>query len=285
MMYFSQILTLFILANWQCTPSTQQQKEEPFPTPYSLNDFQKIVLQDKLEEISGLEWVGKEMLLAIEDESSVIYSLDTESGKVLMEQKFANKHHDIEDIAYINDAAWVLQSDGTLYEVTSVFNERSKSIKYEFPIDKKRDMEAMVISQDGSFLYVFCKSCKWDDTDNEASVFRFNLSSKAYDEVVFTSLKRREMEALLQGKEMEDLEIEPAAAAFHPIEKQLYVLSSSGKWLMIADANFQPKEVYRLNRNIFKKPEGITFDPKGNMYISNEARGGRPNILVFNYKP
>ena len=285
MMYFSQILTFITLSIWQCTPNAQKSNDEPFPAAYSLNDFQMIVLQDEMEEISGLEWVGKEGLLAIEDESPIVYSLDPQTGKILQKEKFGKKNSDIEDISWINDVAWVLQSDGTLYEVTSVFNEKSESTKYEFPIDKKRDMEAMVISEDGASIYVFCKSCKWDNSANEASVFRFDLSSKSYKTPVFTTIKRSDMEALLKADELKDLEIEPAAAAFHPIEKELYVLSSSGKWLMIADANFQPKEVYRLNRKIFKQPEGITFDPKGNMYISNEARGGKPNILVFSYNP
>ncbi|EPR68377.1 hypothetical protein ADICYQ_2573 [Cyclobacterium qasimii M12-11B] len=235
-----------------------------------------------MEEVSGLEWVGKAQLLAIEDESSVIYSLAPDTGKILAEQKFA-KNNDIEDIAWVNDVAWVLQSDGTLYEVTSPLTKSAKTTKHDFPIEKKRDLEAMVVSEKGDYLYVFCKSCKWDKGSEEASVFRFDLASKQYEPGPFTTLKRAEIQKYFTDKDKGPLEIKPAAVALHPMEKQFYVLSSTGKWLLITDLHFNPKAVYRLNPKIFKQPEGITFDPEGNMYISNEARGGEPNILVFPY--
>lgn len=283
-MHFSQILTFLIFVNFQCNPSAQKLENELFPVTYILNDFQRITLQDELEEISGLEWVGKERLLAIEDESSIIYSLAPGTGKILDQQKFA-KNNDIEDIAWVNNVAWVLQSDGTLYEVTSPLTKNAKTTKHDFPIEKNRDLEAMVVSENGAYLYVFCKSCKWDNGAEEASVFRFDLASKQYDSVSFTTLKREAIQKCLMNNDKEPLEIEPAAAALHPIEKQFYVLSSTGKWLLITDLNFKSKEIYRLNPKIFKQPEGITFDPAGNMYISNEAKGGKPNILVFPYHP
>ena len=283
-MHFSQILTFLIFVNFQCKPSVEKLENGHFPATYSLNDYSKIVLQSKMKEISGLEWVGKTQLLAIEDESSVIYSLAPDSGKILDEQKFA-KNNDIEDIAWVNNVAWVLQSDGTLYEITSPLTKNAKTTKYDFPIEKKRDLEAMVVSENGDYLYVFCKSCKWDNGTEEASVFRFNLALKQYESASFITLKREEIQKHFTNKDKEPLEMKPAAVALHPIEKQFYVLSSTDKWLLITDLDFNPIAVYRLNPEIFKQPEGMTFDPEGNMYISNEARGGEPNILVFPYHP
>jgi hypothetical protein len=56
--------------------------------------------------------------------------------------------------------------------------------------------------------------------------------------------------------------------------------------LVIADANWQVKEVYPLPSSTFVQPEGIAFDGNNNLYISNEGgptSGG--NILKFTYKP
>ena len=267
MMYFSQILTFIIFVNWQCTPGTQKLSTELFPESYDLDNFQKILLEDDLEEVSGLERVGENQSWAIEEK-----------------QKFA-KNNDIEDIAWVKDVAWVLQSDGTLYEVSSPLTKNAKTTKYDFPIEKKRDLEAMVVSENGDYLYVFCKSCKWDKGTEEASVFRFDLTSKQYESASFITLERGEIQKHLANKDKAPLEIKPAAVALHPIEKQFYVLSSTDKWLLITDLDFNPIIVYRLNPELFKQPEGMTFDPEGNMYISNEARGGEPNILVFPYHP
>lgn len=284
MINFSQILTFIILANLQCASIAERVKGDTFPSAYDLNDYTEIVLQDRMEEVSGLEWVGDNLLLAIEDESSIIYSLSPEIGEILDRQKFA-KNADIEDIAWANDKAWVLQSNGAIYEVTSPFTEKSVSIKYNFPNKKKRDLEAIVVSEDGAYIYTFCKSCEWDKKTKEASIYRFDLGVKAYEEVALKTLKASEIRTILKLKEQTSLKMEPAAVALHPIENKYYILSSTGKWLLITDTAFTAKEIYELNPNIFKQPEGLTFDPNGNMYVSNEARGGKPNLLIFKYKP
>ena len=43
------------------------------------------------------------------------------------------------------------------------------------------------------------------------------------------------------------------------------------------------QKVYSLNYSHFQQPEGISFDINGDLYISNEAKGGKANILNFNY--
>ena len=36
-----------------------------------------------------------------------------------------------------------------------------------------------------------------------------------------------------------------------------------------------------LDPNVFKQPEGIAFDSTGNLFITNEGRRGKGNILEF----
>ncbi len=283
-MHFSNILLAMIVVVSGCSPRAAESPKAPFPSSYSLDNFQKLTLSIELEEISGLEWVGQDQLWAIEDESSIIYRLDPQTGKILQKRKFA-KNKDIEDLLVVNDTAYVLQSNGTVYQVISPLAKDVESMEYPFQIKEKRDMEALIASQTEPSLYVFCKVCKADTGPDKASVFRFNLTTMSYDSEPFAVLKRQDIQPLLGDKPGKPLDIQPSAAAIHPIEKKLYIISSSGKWLLIADLNFKPEEVYRLAPGIFKQPEGITFDPKGNLYISNEAKDGEPNILVFAYNP
>ncbi len=283
-MHYFNILVLLLLFTGKCSPGITETENTPFPEGYKLETYQKIILQDEMEEISGLEWVGENQLWAIEDESSIIYRLDTMSGKILRKRKFA-KNKDIEDLLVVGKVAWVLQSNGTLYEVASPLGKKPKTTQHHFPIKKKRDIEAIVASKTEPYLFVFCKACKWDIGPEQASIFRFDLTTKSYDSIPFSALKREDMQPLLQTKKTEPLKIQPSAAAWHPIENLIYILSSSGKWLCITDTDFTPKKIYRLDPRLFKQPEGITFDPKGNMYISNEARDGNANILKFTYNP
>jgi len=283
-MHLPKIVTFLLLLTSQCTPIVSESRNDPFPAGYSLETYEKINLQDDMEEVSGIFWFGNDQLWAIEDESSIIYQLDPQTGEILKKKKFA-KNKDIEDLTAIDSVAWVLQSNGTLYEVVSPLKKGKKSIEHHFPIKEKRDFEAIIASRSEQSLYVFCKVCKWDKGPEQASIFRFDLITKEYDSIPFKTLKRADIQPLLTSKKSDSLDIQPSAAAIHPIENQLYIISSSGKWLLIADLDFNPKEIYRLSPRIFKQPEGITFDPDGTMYISNEAQDGRPNILKFVYTP
>ena len=44
------------------------------------------------------------------------------------------------------------------------------------------------------------------------------------------------------------------------------------------------KNSYRIDPKLFKQPEGMTFTPKGDLIISNEAaNSGAADILIFKY--
>ena len=81
----------------------------------------------------------------------------------------------------------------------------------------------------------------------------------------------------------DDAKFEPSAAAIHPVNKRLYILSSAGQLLVITDTRGQVAEAYDLNPDLFPQAEGIAFAPNGDMYISNEGKSGAPTLLRFSY--
>jgi sugar lactone lactonase YvrE len=76
----------------------------------------------------------------------------------------------------------------------------------------------------------------------------------------------------------------PAAAAIHPIEKRLYMVDAINNLLVVTDLNGKVQEAHHFKSRLFEQPEGISFAPNGDMYISNEAGDGIANILKFTYK-
>jgi hypothetical protein len=84
---------------------------------------------------------------------------------------------------------------------------------------------------------------------------------------------------------LDKMKLKPSAAAIHPLTKELYIISSINKALIIADRDGNVKEAYPIDPVLFKQPEGLTFAPSGDLIISNEvAEVGSPNILIFKYK-
>jgi len=40
-----------------------------------------------------------------------------------------------------------------------------------------------------------------------------------------------------------------------------------------------------MDKVIHRQPEGMFFDKNGNLFISNEGKGGIPKIYMFKYNP
>ena len=76
----------------------------------------------------------------------------------------------------------------------------------------------------------------------------------------------------------------PSAVTLNPVTNEWFILSSVNKLLVIADAGWKVKQAFKLDPTLFSQPEGIAFDNKRTLYISNE-RGvlEAATVLKFNY--
>lgn len=282
-MRYALLIFLTILFESCDTATSKSLQAYDLPQGYALERMEKILLPGDLEEISGIAWHDGE-LFAIEDESSIIYHVDPKTGKILSKKKF-EKNRDIEDILVRNDTAWVLRSNGNLYQVVNFKEKESQTTIYEFPKLGKRDMEAAVSDSKTSSILVFCKVCEWDLDPGRFSYFKFDLKTLAFDSIPAGKIERSLLDGLLPDKSLEKLKLQPSAAAIHPLTQDYYLLSSTGKWLMTLGRDWTPKTVHLLSKALFRQPEGMTFAQDGTLFISNEADDGRANILIFSYQP
>lgn len=284
MNHISNLSLFSFLLFSQCYTQSNGTDPYTFPSNYSLQEMRKINLSKELEEISGLEWVNENELWAIEDESSIIYVLNPKNGEITDMQKFA-KNEDIEDIMLHDGIAWALQSNGDIYQIDHPLMGNGNTTIHDFPKNGKNDFEAIIKSNTEPVLWIFCKSCNSDKNSQVSSVFSFNLNSTEFESTAKRVLKNDQLKSILPEKDFENIKMQPSAIAYHPIEQKYYLRSSSDNWLMVLDQELVPKEFHKLNPDIFKQPEGITFSPDGTLFVSNEARGGIPNLLIFPYEP
>lgn len=252
------------------------------PPGYSMVEVKAVRLGEELAEISGIAW-HQNKLLAIEDESSIIFELDPSSGKIIKKEKF-EKNRDVEDILVNDSEAWILRSNGNLYQVSNFLTESATTIIFEFPVKESRDLEAFVLSQDKSLILLFCKVCEWDENSDKSSVFRFSLETLTYQEKPFVAVENSQLKLILP-KKWKSIKMQPSAAAYHPITGELYLLSSTDKWLMVLDQQWKPVSFHFLDPKFLWQAEGMTFDESGNLFISNEAGFKSANWLYFPYNP
>ena len=85
-----------------------------FKEEYSIQ--KKWDLSDRLEEISGMDFIDDERMAAIQDEEGIIFIYNLNSKKIEQEIKFG-KSGDYEGLAIAGNDAFVMRSDGVLFEV------------------------------------------------------------------------------------------------------------------------------------------------------------------------
>lgn len=279
---FTLLLFSFPLLSCEVKPG-EEKSEFSLPAGYSFDQMERVELPDELREISGISWQDGDFL-AIEDESTHIFHLDPATGAVLNLKK-NGQNQDIEDIIVWNDTAWLLRSNGDLFEVKDFRTEERTTAIFEFPLRVKRDLEAIAPTPDKNGILVFCKICDWEKDLDQASVFRFDIETRQFEPKPVFAISKDQLGSLLSEKELKKLKIQPSAAAIHPLTQEYYLLSSTGKWLMTLNQDLIPNSIHLLNSSFFGQPEGLTFASDGTLYISNEATKEKANLLIFKYNP
>lgn len=254
------------------------------PQGYVVPRPNKMILEKKLNEISGLFYLPKEnSFIAIADDKQKVYRV-TVDGKVsnYFEDDFGEVA-DYEDVVKVDSSIFVLVSDGTIIDVKRR-DSGLISTKYAFPTTdstNKNDFETMYYDSASNGLILLCKECEIEKGKGVRIAYRFNLATKQFDTGPFYSIPIRSVaDRLKDGK----VDVFPSAAAFNPMDKRLYILSSAGQLLLSTDGRGKIFEVFRLNPTFYPQSEGIAFASNGDMYISNEAKLGKPTLLWIPYK-
>ena len=251
----------------------------PQPKEYNLSRPKKKILSSKLEEISGICYIpDKKILLAVSDDKGSVFAMDTtgENERDYFGHPFAEPN-DYEDIVQVDSMIYVLSSNGSIVEI----NPEGQATTYKFGADKKDDFETMYYESSARSLIILCKSCAHEEKKGVRTAYRFELASKKFDPGPYYTIKILDVTDVM--KDTRTI-FEPSAAAIHPVEKKLYILSSAGKLLVVTDLKGNVEHAYRLNPILFQQPEGLTFAPNGDMYISNEANKRKPSLLKFAFK-
>jgi hypothetical protein len=254
------------------------------PPGYDLKSPEKFVMGDDLHEISGIVFLpGKDdSLYAIEDEDGRLFYFKP-GGDRAENVKFG-KRGDYEDVAVVDGRTFVvLRSDGSLYVFAAgdVRGGEKLANVNEFPNVLPEGEYEGLYGDGGPYAYALCKNCKEDDQRDGVSVYKlFHREDGGFDVTQHFTV---DVSGIQLEKEKRRGKFHPSALARHPITHEWYILSSVNKILLVLDDQWKVKTAYSLKPSLFKQPEGLAFDSKGNMYISNEGVDGNANVLLFKY--
>jgi len=250
-----------------------------------------MVLSTELREISGMRILG-EKILAIEDEHGLVYVLDKTTGEVTDKWEFWDDG-DFEDIALYNDFAFVLKSNGNIYRTPLHAGSTDETVKYDLEYGKHHNFEGLAFNpESGCFLLASKRSSDYnekeiycqplDDMEKIADPVYIIDQSKVRDH--YRSQMDSWSDRLAFDLGTSAYSFNPSSIAVHPLSGDIYILSSPVPQLLVLTSDWEFISVEFLDRELFKQPESICFDTDGSLYIANEGRSGRSNILKFEPK-
>lgn len=238
-------------------------------------------LPENLNEISGIAWLTDGTIACVQDEDGIIFIYDLKKSKIIEEIEFAGSG-DYEGITVHNDDAYVLRSDGTIYEVLN-FRSRNKTVQtFETEFSAKNNMESLALNAKTQSLIIAPKDR--DMTDDFKGLYQIPIASKKMNATPSAKINMNDEAFKNYKKKKVYKTFSPSDVAIHPKTGEYYVLEGKNPKLVILDTGGTIKTVHELEENTFAQPEGITFSPNGTLYISNESGDDPANILKVSLK-
>ena len=259
---------------------------------YDLNEYkQKFFLPYVLEEISGLSYVKEGTLACIQDEEGRLFLYDYIDKEISSSLNFWDSG-DYEGIEIIGDSAFVVNSKGDLF----IFNYKGEgghlnTRKINTPLGKKNDVEGLCYDKTTNNLIMVCKG--ESDIDKQKisgqALYQYNLDYHRFVKEPLFSVTKKDIKEFLEthkdnAYEEKRINFHPSGIALHPIDRNYYIIASTGKLMIVVSRDGKIQASYPISPSMLGQPEGICFAPNGDLFISSEGEGDKGYILRYEMK-
>lgn len=173
----------------------------------------------------------------------------------------------------------MLRSDGIIFEINNFQDKNPRVLKHETGLQQLKgiNIEGLCADPENKRLLLAIKERK--GTGDNKEIYAFDLEkndtgTKPFFLVELSDPVFNNVKGKLKSR------FSPGEIALHPQTGEIYILDGTNPKILITEKDGTPKEMVMLQERDFGNPEGLTFSPQGDMYISNEAAGGPANILM-----
>lgn len=253
----------------------------------------------ELLEISGLSLSGDgNFLLAVQDETGIVYWINKQTGTVSRNSEFW-KEGDYEGIETTPEAVYVVKASGTIYQIRNIGESTQAVEKFNTLLNNTTaDVEGLAYDALHKRLLLACKAPAGTEVSDifERAVYAFYPDSKTLSETPVFRIHQSDVQAWLQAaandpattkiaeyfskEKKEAFQLAPSSIAVHPITGHIYLCSSGGRLLLVLDAQGTLLHIAKLDKALLQQPEGMCFDKNGDLYLSSEGKDTAPAVLV-----
>ncbi|MES3017933.1 MAG: SdiA-regulated domain-containing protein [Bacteroidota bacterium] len=259
---------------------TKKKDKENINSSSDVQVLSKYDLPAVLKEISAIVYLDKDRFACVQDELGKIFIYNTSTEKIEKEVQFGAAG-DYEGLAIAGNNAYVLRADGVVFKVNGYNGSAHTTSEHKTHLTVKQDTEGLCYDAKNNRLLVAIKGPDPAGADfkgiyamsltdykmDKSPVYKINLDDPALQE--------------FKGKK-QGSQIQPSAIAVHPVSGDLYITEGTKPKLLIMDTKSAIKSIKTLSNKDFNQPEGISFSPDGELFISNEGNKTPGNILKVN---
>lgn len=223
-----------------------------------------------LKEISGIALVSPTVFACVQDEAGEIFLYNTATRSTEKSVRFSGSG-DYEGIAIAGATAWVMRSDGLLFEVRDFAGAAPVVTEHRTSLTAAQDVESLCLDARKNRLLLAVKG-KDPLSKDYRGVYPFDLRTKT---LMMTPVFKIDA----AGGKGKNSNVQPSDIELHPRTGDLYILDGPSSGLLILGADGREKAHYNFDKTDFPQPEGIAITAAGDVYISNEGRSGAGTIL------
>ena len=255
-----------------------------------------ISLPESLREISDIVALSESELACVQDERGIVFVYDLKAKRISEEVHFGS-HGDYEGLAIAAPEAYVLRSDGVLFQLSSLNRHPSvRKIELHLPFSES---ESLCLDEHHHRLLIAPKSRdQIDKAKDSRPIYAFDLQSQTLIGEPVTNIRLRDIRRYAKhhdlplprrpkknGESMRNaLHFLPAAMAVNPSSGELFVVSAVDRVVISCTASGKITGYAVLDASTFRQPEGIAFLPSGDMLLANEGAGKVATLVVVRRK-
>jgi uncharacterized protein YjiK len=263
----------------------------------------EVKLSNKLREISGLTYVPGEGLVTVQDEKGALYWLDKD-GDIDRKVDFS-ADGDYEGLAFEGQYLYALRADGVLFEIDrwKKDGKKTRTRVMDTNLGEPNNTEGLAYHPEKKQLWIACKGSAAIGQERyyERAVYAYDLARDSFFLKPLFTLSRGQLKQFIHKnmrqhpdygfykkllrQEKPNMPLQPSAIAVHPITQEVYLLCAVGNSLLVLNERFKLKALCRLSEDDFEQPEGLTFNKKGDLFLSSEGQKKRARIYRFDYHP
>ncbi|MBL7938748.1 MAG: SdiA-regulated domain-containing protein [Flavobacteriales bacterium] len=266
--------------------------------PYDLAAPTKVFeLPAALTEVSALTDVDEQTIACVHDEAASVYFISLHDGRVIDSVSFS-RPADMEGLTRVGNEFFALRSDGLIFHlgdrasglaVKDTFrldapNKNIEGLGYDersglVLVSPKDFVKGSKEGRDERVIYAIDPNAPGHPTSVVLRLSVEDLVGQAAHMGIATPQRRKE-----NGEEVSALKLRYSSVAVHPVTDHCYLLSAADRTLLVVDREGRLIDLVQLDGDLLPKPEGITFMPNGDMWLSSEGKGRTPVLVRYALK-